>query len=141
MRSRSLLPAFLLFFAAACSIRDAACGTPQQRQARQAAQEGAGQAPTAITGGGGAPDQAAASKTIAFLGDSITAGLGLLANQTFPETITEMFEAEGFDDIGIINGGVSGDTTAGGVRRVEQLLEPNVKILVVALGGNDALRG
>ena len=137
MSPRRLLPAFLLLFAAACSVRDAACGTPQQQAAQQQPQ---GEAPTAITGGGGTTPVTTGTG-IAFLGDSITAGYGLLANQSFPEKIKELFEADGFTDIEIINGGISGDTTAGGVRRVEQLLESNVKILVVALGGNDAIRG
>ena len=134
MRSRRLLPAFLLVFAAACSIRDAACGTPQS------ASQAPGEAPSAITGGA-APTTSATAVKIAFLGDSLTAGQGLLSNQTFPEKIKALFEADGFNEIEIVNGGISGDTSAGGLRRVEQLLEPGVKILVVALGANDALRG
>jgi acyl-CoA thioesterase I len=132
MRSRRLLPAVLLVFAAACSVRDAACGAPGPGSQ--------GEAPSAITGGAASTTSATAVK-IAFLGDSLTAGLGLLSNQTFPEKIKELFEADGFNEIEIVNGGISGDTSAGGVRRVEQLLEPGVKILVVALGANDALRG
>jgi acyl-CoA thioesterase-1 len=52
-----------------------------------------------------------------------------------------MFAAEGYGEVEVANAGLSGDTTAGGLRRVEGVLAPNVKILVVALGGNDALRG
>lgn len=78
---------------------------------------------------------------IAFLGDSLTAGLGLLAEQAYPNVIKQMFHAEGYTEVDVVNGGSSGDTTAGGARRVEQLLGPNTRILVVALGGNDALRG
>jgi acyl-CoA thioesterase-1 len=132
--TRRWLPAFLLVFAASCSVRDSACGTPGS--GNQTATE----APTAITGGGAAQTTAAAGPTIAFLGDSLTAGLGLMSNQTYPERIKELFAADGFD-IEIINGGISGDTSAGGVRRVEQLLDPGVKILVVALGANDVIRG
>jgi acyl-CoA thioesterase-1 len=79
--------------------------------------------------------------TIAFLGDSLTAGLGLTQQQAYPALIEEMFHAEGYAEVEVLNAGVSGDTTAGGLRRVEQLFGPNVRILVVALGGNDALRG
>jgi acyl-CoA thioesterase-1 len=119
----------LLALASACSMRDAACGRPEKA------------APTAITGET-APDPANnGTVTIAFLGDSLTAGLGLLNNQAFPEKIGQMFEAEGYPGIEIENAGISGDTSAGGLRRVEQLLTPTVKILVVALGANDALRG
>ena len=78
---------------------------------------------------------------IAFLGDSLTAGLGLLADQAYPAVIKQMFHAEGYTEVDIVNGGSSGDTTAGGARRAEQLLSANTRILVVALGGNDALRG
>jgi acyl-CoA thioesterase-1 len=87
-----------------------------------------------MTPGGGQP------VVIAFLGDSLTAGLGLLQSQAYPARIQEMFAADGYD-VEIVNGGVSGDTTAGGLRRYEQLLTGGTSVLVVALGGNDALRG
>jgi acyl-CoA thioesterase-1 len=86
-------------------------------------------------------DTSEANVEIAFLGDSLTAGLGLLADQAYPNQLKEMFHAEGYPEVEVLNGGISGDTTAGGVRRVEQLLNANTRILVVALGGNDALRG
>jgi acyl-CoA thioesterase-1 len=86
--------------------------------------------------------QAEARKTvILFLGDSLTAGLGLTLEQAYPNRIRDLFAGEGYDEVDVQNAGVSGDTTAGGLRRVESLLAPNVKIVVVALGGNDALRG
>ena len=122
----------LLFLASACSVRDAACGKP----APQGAQAG----PTAITGET-AESTASTTFTIAFLGDSLTAGLGLLSQQAFPAKIEEMFRADGYTSIEVVNAGLSGDTSAGGLRRVEQAIDPTTKILVVALGGNDALRG
>ncbi|MEO7191017.1 MAG: arylesterase [Vicinamibacterales bacterium] len=82
-----------------------------------------------------------AKKVIVFLGDSVTVGYGLTLTQAFPLRIQDMFHAEGYNEIEVLNAGATGDTTAGALRRVEQLIEPNVKILVVALGGNDALRG
>jgi acyl-CoA thioesterase-1 len=78
---------------------------------------------------------------IAFLGDSITAGHGLTMVQAYPALIEQMFKAEGYADVEILNAGISGDTTAGGLRRLEQVLGQNVRVLVVALGANDALRG
>jgi acyl-CoA thioesterase-1 len=89
------------------------------------------------------PGQVAeASKVvIPILGDSLTAGPGLTTSQAFPSRLQEMFQAEGYSEVEIQNAGVSGDTTAGGLRRVESLLAPNVRGMVVALGGNDALRG
>jgi len=122
----------LLFLASACSVRDAACGKPAPR--------GAVAAPSAITGET-AESTASTTFTIAFLGDSLTAGLGLLSQQAFPAKIEEKFHADGFTSIEVVNAGLSGDTSAGGLRRAEQVLDPTTKILVVALGGNDALRG
>lgn len=133
MPLRRLLPLVLLIAASACSVKEAACGSSEP-----ASQGAAG--PAAITGDPTDPN-AKPGLAIAFLGDSLTAGLGLLSQQTFPSMIEEMFVAEGYTGITVINGGISGDTSAGGLRRVEQLLEPSVRILVVALGGNDALRG
>jgi acyl-CoA thioesterase-1 len=55
--------------------------------------------------------------------------------------IQRKFLEEGYSNVHVVNAGISGDTTAGGLQRLEGLLEPDVKIVVVALGGNDALRG
>jgi acyl-CoA thioesterase-1 len=88
-----------------------------------------------------APAPAAASKPrIVFLGDSLTAGLGLGSEQGYPALIAKRLVAEGFD-YEVVNAGVSGDTSAGGLRRLEWSLEGDVRILVVALGANDGLRG
>ncbi len=81
-----------------------------------------------------------ATPVIVCLGDSLTAGLGLLSEQAYPHLLEQMLVAEGYD-VDVLNAGVSGDTSAGGVRRVEGLLDPAVAALVVALGANDALRG
>ena len=121
----------LLAMASACSVRDAACGKPAPEELT---------ASTAITGESATP-AAASGFTIAFLGDSLTAGLGLLSQQAFPAKLEQMLHNDGFTTVEVVNGGVSGDTTAGGLRRVETMIDPSTKILVVALGGNDALRG
>ena len=81
-----------------------------------------------------------AKPRIVFLGDSLTAGLGLPADQSFPSLIGKKLEARGLD-YEVVNAGVSGDTSAGGVRRLDWSLEGDVKVLIVALGGNDGLRG
>jgi acyl-CoA thioesterase-1 len=78
---------------------------------------------------------------IAFLGDSLTAGYGLLQNEAFPSIVANELETDGYSTVDIVNAGLSGDTSAGGLTRLEWVLEPTVKILVVALGANDALRG
>src|SRR5437762_6263896 len=61
---------------------------------------------------------------IAFLGDSLTEGQGLTSLQAFPAQIEDLFRGEGYRDIEVLNAGVSGDTTAGGRQRVEQLFAP-----------------
>jgi acyl-CoA thioesterase-1 len=77
---------------------------------------------------------------IVFLGDSLTAGLGLSADQAYPSLLQQRLKEEGLP-YEVVNAGVSGDTSAGGLSRLDWSLEGNVKVLVVALGGNDALRG
>jgi acyl-CoA thioesterase I len=77
---------------------------------------------------------------IVMLGDSLTAGLGLLDRQSYPALIQQKLNAEGYD-YDVENAGVSGDTSAGGLRRLNWALQGNVRVLVVALGANDGLRG
>jgi len=77
---------------------------------------------------------------IVVLGDSLTAGLGLSPEQAYPALLQKRLDAAGLK-YQVVNAGVSGDTSAGGLRRVDWVLEGDVKILIVALGGNDALRG
>ncbi|HEX7581367.1 MAG TPA: arylesterase [Thermoanaerobaculia bacterium] len=78
--------------------------------------------------------------TIVFLGDSLTAGLGLAEEEAFPARVGEILAATGHA-VHIVNGGVSGDTTAGGLRRIDWLLRQKPAIVVVWLGANDGLRG
>ena len=77
---------------------------------------------------------------IVFLGDSLTAGLGLPADQSFPSLISEQLKTRGYG-YQVVNAGVSGDTSAGGLRRLDWSLEGDVRVLVLALGANDGLRG
>ena len=79
-------------------------------------------------------------KRIVFLGDSLTAGYGLSDTASFPSLLEKRVESEGYD-YEILNAGVSGDTSAGGLRRLAWLMKKPVSVLVVALGGNDGLRG
>jgi acyl-CoA thioesterase-1 len=77
---------------------------------------------------------------IVVLGDSLTAGLGLEPGQAYPALLQKRLDTAGLK-YEVVNAGVSGDTSAGGLRRVDWALDGDVKVLVVALGGNDALRG
>jgi acyl-CoA thioesterase I len=82
----------------------------------------------------------AAPGSILFLGDSITAGYGLELSQAYPGLIQKKIDANGWD-FKVVNAGQSGDTTAGGLARLDWLLNNRVEVLVLELGGNDGLRG
>ena len=75
-----------------------------------------------------------------FLGDSLTAGRGLPADAAFPALVAEMSREKG-RPLRVVNAGVSGDTTSGGLDRLGWLLEQKPDVLVVGLGVNDAFRG
>lgn len=84
--------------------------------------------------------QTSARKIIAF-GDSLTAGFGLEENQSYPFLLQQRLKADGFD-YEIINAGVSGDTSLGGLERIDWTLETDgIEILILELGANDLLRG
>ena len=78
--------------------------------------------------------------TILFLGDSLTAGLGVKQEQAYPALIEDKIREKNlpFD---VINAGLSGDTTAGGLARLDWVLQKKIDVLVLALGANDGLRG
>lgn len=78
--------------------------------------------------------------TIAALGDSLTQGYGLPNGQGFVPQLQGWLDEAG-EDVTLINAGVSGDTTAGGLSRIAWTLSDDVDALIVALGGNDLLRG
>lgn len=80
------------------------------------------------------------SKIIAF-GDSLTAGFGLSEKESYPYLLQEKLKADGYD-FEVVNAGVSGDTSLGGLERSDWVLEQeNAKILILELGANDLLRG
>lgn len=87
-----------------------------------------------------AGQEPATRPTVAILGDSIAAGLHLPADQAFPAVLARRLASDGFP-IELVNAGVSGDTTAGGLRRVDWLLRQKPEIVVVELGANDGMRG
>jgi acyl-CoA thioesterase-1 len=79
------------------------------------------------------------SKILAF-GDSLTAGFGLPPEQSFPAQLEKRLRADGLD-VQVINGGQSGDTTAGGLARLDWSLAENPDLVILELGANDMLRG
>jgi len=88
----------------------------------------------------GATSPRAARPRIVVLGDSLTAGLGLPPEQAYPTLLQQRLDKEGLK-YEVVNAGVSGDTSAGGLARLDWALEGDVRVLMVALGGNDGLRG
>jgi len=79
-------------------------------------------------------------RVIVAFGDSLTAGLGVPADQAYPAVLAAKLKADGYP-YRVVNAGVSGDTTAGGLRRLDWALRLAPQIVIVELGTNDALRG
>lgn len=102
---------------------------------------------TAVPAPGAEPDRIAREASpqdegprVVFLGDSLTAGLGLPEGQAFPALVERRLEEKGVP-LQVVNAGVSGDTTAGGLARLDWLLDQRPDVVVVGLGANDGLRG
>lgn len=112
----------------------AGCGSPDSAGTR-------GETASAASGGVATAATPAASRPrVVFLGDSLTAGLGLSQAQSYPSLIAERLDREGAG-VEVVNAGISGDTAAGGRRRMNWALEGDVRVLVLGLGANDGLRG
>lgn len=86
------------------------------------------------------PASASTNRVVLCLGDSLTAGYGLAADKAWPALVQEKINQAGWSWT-VVNAGVSGDTTAGGLRRLDPWLASGVDAVVLALGGNDGLRG
>lgn len=114
----------------AAALLSVACGQPD------AAPDGS-DAARPITS---SPSTTSSRGRIVFLGDSLTAGLGLPRDQAVPALVQARLDAAGLP-YEVVNAGVSGDTSAGGLSRLDWSLEGDVKILVLELGANDGLRG
>ena len=88
----------------------------------------------------GARRHAEKTKTLLFFGDSLTAGYGVDPDEAYPALVQRKI-----DDAGrpwrVVNAGLSGETTAGGLRRLDWILRQHVDLFVIELGGNDGLRG
>lgn len=94
---------------------------------------------TAQPGRSGAQPFSEHSRIVAF-GDSLTAGLGVTPDESYPAQLQRQLDAAGYPYL-VVNAGVSGDTTAGGLRRVAWVLNSKPSIVILELGGNDGLRG
>jgi acyl-CoA thioesterase-1 len=87
-----------------------------------------------------APQSVAERPRIVAFGDSLTSGRGIGSESAFPAILQQRVDEAGLEYT-VVNAGVSGDTTTGAVRRLERALEGDVRILIVALGANDGMRG
>jgi acyl-CoA thioesterase-1 len=131
MNSRALLRG-----ACAVWIAAAACG-PGERAADPNPPQRAERQPSVETP---APHPIAARPRIVALGDSLTAGLGVRPQEAYPALLQLRVDAAGLN-YEVVNAGVSGDTSAGGLRRLDWALQGDVRALILALGANDGLRG
>jgi acyl-CoA thioesterase I len=114
-----------------------ACGA--SREAEESRGAPASNAPTPQTTPAATTEETL-PKIVAF-GDSLTAGYGLAPKESYPALLQKMLDADGFK-YEVVNAGVSGDTSAGGVRRIDWTLDSGqVRFVVVELGANDFLRG
>jgi acyl-CoA thioesterase-1 len=129
-RGRTWATAVLATLALVC----AGCGSREIERPVETAREPASIPPRPAAT---APDS---RPRIVALGDSLTAGLGLSPDEAYP-TLLQLRLNEAGLAYQVVNAGVSGDTSAGGLRRLDWALEGDVRVLIVALGGNDALRG
>ena len=132
-----------VWLAVALTMSVAACGSrgDDREEARAAASRASSPAPASPAGAASSkPETTSASRPrIVVLGDSLTAGLGIAARDAYPALLQQRIDASGLD-FEVVNAGVSGDTSAGGLARLDWALQGDVRILIVALGGNDALR-
>jgi acyl-CoA thioesterase-1 len=124
--------------AIACLVVVAGCTArePSHEPARENPPAARAEVPPASTVSVAEP----ARPRIVVLGDSLTAGLGIDPTRAYPALLQQHLDAAGLG-YQIVNAGVSGDTSAGGLSRLDWALDGDVRVLIVALGGNDALRG
>lgn len=115
-----------------CLLVLTGCGNAPAENASNTKQ--ATPAPGAVT------EPAAPRPRVVALGDSLTAGLGLSQEEAYPALLQKRIDAAGLG-FEVVNAGVSGDTSAGGVRRLDWVLSGDTRVLIVALGANDGLRG
>jgi len=124
----------LLFLSLACAVIAGCSGSSGETSAPAETASPPAAAPESSSSHSNRP-------RVVCLGDSLTAGLGLSStDQAYPALLEDRLKHSGFD-YEVINAGVSGDTSAGGLRRLDWSLQGDVRVLIVALGANDGLRG
>jgi Lysophospholipase L1 and related esterases len=122
MVSRILYLACLIFIIG-CGNNNEKSNTPGEQQAQEKA-----------------ADSAQKTKTIVFYGNSLTAGYGVDPSEAYPALVQQIIDSLNLG-YKVVNAGLSGETTAGGVGRIDWILRQPVDVFVLELGGNDGLRG
>jgi acyl-CoA thioesterase-1 len=122
---------------AALTLAAPACGSRDDVRAER--RGGDESAVNAAQPHGAVSPQPAGRPRVVILGDSLTAGLGLAVTDAYPAVLQARLNDRGLK-FEIVNAGVSGDTSAGGLSRLDWALDGDVRVLIVALGGNDGLR-
>jgi acyl-CoA thioesterase I len=126
------------FFFLAVALAICGCSHPHETGARDTADDSR---PTSTSVPTKTPDATPDNrKVLVVFGDSISAGFGLPAGQSFPDYMQKELDAEGYR-WHVVNLGISGDTTEGGVSRIDSATSLKPSIVVLELGGNDGLRG
>jgi acyl-CoA thioesterase-1 len=138
------MPAFSkilpLAFAASVFALLASCGGASRSSASRNDPKANAARPAATSQTAQATPEETLPKIVAF-GDSLTAGYGLAPDESYPSLLQKMVDADGFR-YEVVNAGISGDTSAGGVRRIDWTLDSgNVRFVILELGANDFLRG
>lgn len=132
-----------------CTAGLAACGNPDQAPAKpaQANGESIGSTADPATAGtvsaanpAGAATRSGARKRVVLLGTSLTAGLGLDPSRAYPALLQQKADSAGFP-VTIVNAGLSGETSAGALRRASWVLDQPAALVVLEVGANDGLRG
>jgi acyl-CoA thioesterase I len=131
-----------IWLVAAFGVCALACGSTRGDD-RDEARPGAARAASATSSPAPArqaPETVSSRPRIVALGDSLTAGLGIPSASAYPALLERRLKEHGMD-YEVVNAGISGDTSAGGLERLDWALQGDVRVLVVALGANDGLRG
>ncbi|HEX5475996.1 MAG TPA: arylesterase [Vicinamibacterales bacterium] len=137
-RPGHLVGALLLgLVTAGCGTQPAAGADPYADARPPGASASTAAGPSSTAGRAATTD---ARPRIVILGDSLSAGYGLLATQSYPALLQQKLDQNGAD-WDVVNAGISGDTSAAGLDRLDWALQGNVRILILELGANDGLRG
>ena len=130
-RALGQIPCWRVLFACLCTFSVSVCCGTREESHPPLESPAPGTAPGAAT---------SAAPRIVCLGDSLTAGLGVSPDEAYPALLQQRLRAAGYPHE-VVNAGVSGDTSAGGLRRLDWSMDANTRVVIVALGANDGLRG